>query len=162
MFCVNQKGRTILELLAVIIVIAFLTMSAYRVFYYVSDSARVRSLEQEINMRVAQLQHQASLPKGIQTESISSALSRLNRASSGLPIQTVEVNLQHSTFTLQVGYDKAPMDYSLCIHLMNSKRFSPDNDANTACVEGRSYARFVFPFHKNLKKLPAAKYRPSS
>ena len=145
-FSAHQSGRSMLEMLVVIVLIAIIGIAGYWLFSKASDKAKARAVEQDIDMRVAQLRHQALTSRGIQVETEAAAQSRSLKSASGILIQTIETD--DSTFTLRVGSNGAPFDRGVCQILMKSTSFSPNN--NNGCKNG--YAEFVFPKFESLKK----------
>lgn len=152
----SQNGRTLLETILVIVVMALISISIYKLFHTAVDESMVQKLEQDIEIRVAQLRHQAMTSTGIQVE----ANSQIMKAS-GYPLRTCVVDRDNAkTFTLCVGSEEEPFESEICEQLVERVTFSPINE-ETACHEHQTSSEFVFPMFSDMKNFESGEYNPT-
>lgn len=151
-----EKGRTLLETIMVIVIMVVISIGVYKFFHMATDKATAQKLEQDINLRVAQLRHQAMTQTGIRVE----AQAKIMKAS-GYPLRICAADKVGSkTFTLCVGDADEPLKFELCKHLVERPTFNPDNE-DTACNSNQIQSEFVFPMFADLKNFESGKYNPT-
>ena len=116
----SQLGRSMLEMLAVVCLMALISIGIFHIYNFVSDKTELHTLNQEMNTRLVQLRHLALTSKGITPETEQQALSRSqsNQSASALPIRIAESN--ESEFILIVGTEAYPLEESLCKKVMEN------------------------------------------
>ena len=64
----SQSGRSMLEMLAVVCLMALISIGVFYTYNVTADKAEFYTLNQEINTRLVQLRHLALTSKGIEEE----------------------------------------------------------------------------------------------
>ena len=147
---VSQLGRTMSEMLAVVCLMALLSIGVFQVYAVVADKAEFHTLNQEINTRLIQLRHQALTSKGMQSETPELALRRAlsNKSGSGLPIQ---VQTGEGEFTLIVGMSEYPLELSICENMLENYKVNETQCFVSGECDGENgVGKFKFSNHCSL------------
>jgi type II secretory pathway pseudopilin PulG len=146
----SQIGRTMLEMLVVVVLMALIFIGVYETYRFVVDKATSQTINQELNARLIQMRHQALTGKGIQNETADQALKRAlsNKSGSGLPIQ---VQTGEGEFTVLIGTSDYPLELPICQDILN------DYEANKhqcfvsgECDGENGVGKFKFSNHCSL------------
>lgn len=146
----SQIGRTMLEMLVVVVLMAVISIAFYESYRFATDKATTQTLNQEINSRIVQLRHQALTSKGVQSETPELALRRAlsNKSGSGLPIQ---VQTGEGEFTLIVGMSEYPLELSICENMLENYKVNETQCFVSGECDGENgVGKFKFSNHCSL------------
>lgn len=154
----SQDGQTILEKLAVIMVMAIILTGVYRAYCLVTDKASSRNMSKELNARIVQLRHQALTSKGIQSETEEQAIDRAlaTKKGSNIPIR---VQVSGANFTLVVGTQDYPLELEICENVL--KEYQTNNQqcfVSGFCEESSGTFKFSTHCTSDIKNPSADLY----
>ena len=145
MYRKNENGRTLFEMILVIILITLISFGTYGVFKVLRFRSRLMILEKELTRVLIELRHKGMTKKGI-TESDERLLkgSQMN--------YKVIVDEFEPMFILRVGTEETPLLYEYCEKLMESDSFAPTSvfvQGSEGCKENMYQADFRFDDFRN-------------
>ena len=141
----SQDGQTMLEKLAVIMLMAVIVIGVYQGYCLVTDKASSHNMLKELNARIVQLRHQALTLKGIQSETEKQAIDRAlaSKKGSNIPIR---VQSNGASFILVVGTQDYPLELTVCENLLKEYQTSKQQCfISGSCND--SFGRFEFSTH---------------
>lgn len=149
----SQSGRSMLEMLAVVCLMALISIGVFYIYNVATDKTEFYILNQEMNTRLVQLRHQALTSKGIEEETEEQALSRAqsNQSASSLPIRIAESG--ENEFILIVGANAYPLEEPLCQKVIKSYQGNNQQCFISGSCNGTT-GEFKFSKQCNLQNYP--------
>ena len=144
----NQNGRSMIEMLTVLMLIGVLSVGSYQLFRVVANRVSMRNLEKDMDARVVQVRHKALTPGGIRAEleAQGEEFAQSYGSASGIPVWVVNHSAENAQFTLRIGSNSKPLKSDLCQILL--KDLQQNNKVTCfvagGCPENSKTGDFVF------------------